>query len=85
MDINYIKDAVWFIMLIGSVVGLYWKLRTTRPTYEKVDKMIVEKAYSKTDGIRLEEQFKAANDNITRLEHKLDEIAADVKKILQKK
>jgi len=85
LDMQWVKDGVWFIMLIGSVVGLYWKLRTTRPTYEKVEKMISDKSYSKEAGIRLEERHTAALNNMKILKDKLNEIADDVKTLLQKK
>ena len=82
MDFSYIKDLIWLISLIVAIVGLYWKLRTSRPTYDKVDKMIADKAYSKEKGIRLEEQVKALKDSLQEIKLVIEEISKDVKKLL---
>jgi len=82
MDLNLIKDAIYVIVVIGSIVGLYWKLRMSRPTYQKVEEMIKDHAFSLENGIRLEEKFKAATTDIKRLEQKIDGVAVDVKTLL---
>ena len=85
MDIETIKFIIYIAVGIASLTGIYWRLKSTRPTYDKVDEMICKNAYLKEDGIRLEEKHKSMKEDFAEIKNRLNEISFDLKELLKKK